>query len=57
VYRVRVRMPEPAVEAYGERRVVQPGMILAADVITDRRSFLNCLLDPLLAARARQAGA
>jgi hypothetical protein len=30
-------------------------MTLKADVITDKRTFMSWLLDPLLAARARAA--
>jgi membrane fusion protein len=39
--------------AYGKDRPLQPGMTLKADVITDKRTFMRWLLDPLLAARAR----
>ncbi|WP_298283661.1 HlyD family efflux transporter periplasmic adaptor subunit [Novosphingobium sp.] len=55
VYRLRVRVPAAHVDAYGVRRVLQPGMTLKADIIADRRTFLQWLLDPLLAARARTA--
>jgi multidrug efflux pump subunit AcrA (membrane-fusion protein) len=53
VYRVSVALTGPGITAYGIDRPLQPGMTLKADVITDKRTFLSWLLDPLLAARAR----
>ena len=53
VYRVRVALTGPMMQAYGIDKPLQAGMTLKADVITDKRTFLSYLLDPLLAARAR----
>ncbi|HYC02139.1 MAG TPA: HlyD family efflux transporter periplasmic adaptor subunit [Azospirillaceae bacterium] len=53
VYRVVVALDRGTVEAYGKRRDLMPGMTLSADIIVDRRSFLDWLLDPLRAARLR----
>jgi multidrug efflux pump subunit AcrA (membrane-fusion protein) len=53
VYRVRVALTGPNLKAYGVDKPLQPGMTIKADVITDKRTFLSYLLDPLLAARAR----
>jgi multidrug efflux pump subunit AcrA (membrane-fusion protein) len=53
VYRVRVALTGPMMQAYGVNKPLQPGMTLKADVITDKRTFLSYLLNPLLAARAR----
>jgi membrane fusion protein len=53
VFALRVRLEGQGVAAYGEMRALQPGMTVRADVITARRSFLQWLTDPLLAARAR----
>jgi membrane fusion protein len=53
VYRVRVALIGPGIRAYGVDKPLQPGMTLKADVITDKRTFMSWLLDPLLAARAR----
>ena len=55
VYRIRVALTGPGIQAYGKDRPLQPGMTLKADVITDKRTFMSWLLDPLLAARARAA--
>lgn len=53
VFRVRVKLAKDSVEAYGETLPLQPGMLLSADVVIDRRSLLEWLLDPLYAAGKR----
>ena len=53
VFRVRVRMKQDSVSAYGQTVPLQPGMLLTADVVIDRRSLLEWLLDPLYAAGRR----
>lgn len=53
VFRVRVRIDRNSVSAYGREMPLQPGMLLTADVIIDRRSLLEWLLDPLYAAGRR----
>lgn len=49
VFRVKVRLKHELVSAYGQDMPVQPGMLLSADVIIDRRTLLEWLLDPLYA--------
>jgi len=53
VFRVRVKMKRDSVSAYGQTVPLQPGMLLTADVVIDRRSLLEWLLDPLYAAGRR----
>lgn len=53
VYRVVVSFERSAVSAYGEDRALTPGMTLTADVVTDRRHFMDWVLDPLRAVRTR----
>lgn len=53
MFRVTVRMERAFVEAYGERRPLEAGMLLNADIITDRRSLIRWLLDPLYAVGRR----
>lgn len=55
MYRVAVTLTGPNIRAYGVDKPLQAGMTIKADVITDKRTFLSWLLDPLLAARARAA--
>lgn len=51
VYRVTAALDRPDIDAYGKKVGVQPGMLLKADIILEKRSLLNWLLDPLLSAR------
>jgi len=53
VFRVRVKLDHAWVDAYGRSTLLQPGMLLTADVVTDRRSLLQWLLDPLYAVGRR----
>ena len=53
VYEVRVTLARDFVEAYGERRHLQSGMALTADIPIDRRRLWQQLFDPLLAAGKR----
>ena len=53
VYRVRARPEHDYMEVYGDRIPLRPGMALEADIVTDRRSLLLWLLDPLLSLRGR----
>lgn len=53
VFRVRVKLESPGVNAYGRFVRLQPGMLLTADIITDRRTLLEWLLDPLYAVGRR----
>jgi membrane fusion protein len=55
VYEVRVRLDRDYVNAYGERRRLQPGMALRADIPIDRRTLWQFLFDPILAAGKRSA--
>lgn len=53
VYRVSVIPAEQTVNAYGEKVRLQPGMTLAANIVLERRSFLQWLLEPLNAVMKR----
>jgi membrane fusion protein len=53
VFRVRVALPRQSVSAYGREVPLQPGMLLAADIVIDRRTLLEWLLDPLYAVGRR----
>ncbi|MFK0299541.1 HlyD family secretion protein [Brevundimonas sp. NPDC090276] len=53
VYEVRVALERDHVMAYGERRALQSGMSLRADLPIDRRRLWQQLFDPLLAAGKR----
>jgi membrane fusion protein len=53
VYRIEVALDRQSVEAFGDRLALQPGMTLSANLILDRRSFLDWLLQPLNAVMMR----
>jgi membrane fusion protein len=53
VFRVRVNLDREEVEAYGEHIPLQAGMSLRADLIIDRRTLIEWLLDPVYAAARR----
>lgn len=49
VFRVTVALASDEVEAYGQRIPIQPGMMLSAGIVIERRTLLEWLLDPLYA--------
>jgi membrane fusion protein len=53
VYRVVVALDQDAINAYGQRYRIRSGMALSADIVLDRRSFAQWLLDPIKALRGR----
>jgi membrane fusion protein len=53
VFRVRVTLERENIAAYGEAIPLQPGMLLTADVVFDRRSLIRWLFDPLFAVAQR----
>lgn len=53
VYEVHVALDRQRIDAFGEALALEPGMTLSADVILDRRSFLDWILEPIRAVRAR----
>jgi len=55
VFRLRVALDDTAVAAYGRKVALRPGMLLTADVVIDRRSLMEWLLDPLYASGRREA--
>jgi membrane fusion protein len=53
VYRVKVAIDDQRIKAYGVEAPLQPGMTLTANIVLERRSFLDWLLAPLRAVRSR----
>lgn len=53
VYRINVTLEHQRVAGYGEQVRLQPGMTLSANIILERRSFLQWLLEPLNAVMKR----
>lgn len=53
VFRINVSLARDSVLAYGQQQPLRPGMLVTADVVIDRRTLLEWLLDPLYAAGRR----
>lgn len=53
VYRIRVSLDRQDVSAFGRSLALQAGMTLTANIVLDRRSFLDWLLEPLNSVRKR----
>jgi membrane fusion protein len=52
-YRVTVSLERPNVDAYGKKIPLQPDMLLKADIILERRTLMDWMLNPLLSARVQ----
>jgi membrane fusion protein len=52
-FRIRVSLAREAMQAYGESYPLQPGMLVSADVVFDRRSLVQWLFDPIYAVARR----
>jgi membrane fusion protein len=48
---VLIDLQKDTVFAYGKQFRIQPGSALTADIIIDRRTFAQWLLDPIFAIR------
>jgi membrane fusion protein len=55
VYRIKVAVDEPIVTANGQRFTVRPGMTLAGNIVLERQSFLDWLLQPVRSLRNRSS--
>ena len=53
VFRVRVTLDRESIYAYSESITLQPGLLLSADIVFDRRSLLQWLFDPIYAVGGR----
>jgi membrane fusion protein len=53
VYRVRVELRQDHVAAYGKTFPLQAGMALKGNIVLERRSFLDWLLEPIRTVRDR----
>ncbi|MCG7587978.1 HlyD family secretion protein, partial [Photobacterium sp. OFAV2-7] len=53
MYRVRAKLYQQSVSAYGKKFPLKVGMIADADIILEKRSLLEWLLDPIYAVKGR----
>ncbi|AUW03469.1 HlyD family efflux transporter periplasmic adaptor subunit [Vibrio campbellii] len=53
VYRVRTKLSSQQVIAYGEAFPLKAGMLFEADIILDKRSLIEWILDPIYSLKGR----
>ncbi|CAE6899468.1 HlyD family secretion protein [Vibrio sp. B1FIG11] len=53
VYRVRTKLSSKQVVAYGETFPLKAGMLFEADIILDKRSLIEWILDPIYSLKGR----
>jgi len=53
MYRVRATLAQQSVKAYGKTYLLKVGMIAEADIILEKRSLLDWLLDPIYAVKGK----
>jgi len=53
VYLVTAELPDASVMAFGRRQPLLPGMTLTARIVTEERSLIEWLFEPLFAVRGR----
>lgn len=53
VYRIRTTLSKQDMLAYGDTFPLKSGMLLEADIVLDRRSLLDWLLDPIYSLQGR----
>jgi membrane fusion protein len=53
VFRIRVSLSREIMQAYGQVVPMQPGMLVSAEIVFDRRSLLQWLFDPIYAVGRR----
>lgn len=53
VFRVEAALDHELIEAYGQALPLQPGLMVSADIVIDRRNLIEWLFDPLFAAGRR----
>jgi membrane fusion protein len=53
MFRIRVQLDRPTARAYGEEKPLQPGMQLEADILLDRRTLFEWILEPIYSLRGK----
>lgn len=53
VFRIRVSLSQESMQAYSQTIPFQPGMLVSAEIVFDRRSLLEWLFDPIYAVGRR----
>ncbi|WP_237057303.1 HlyD family efflux transporter periplasmic adaptor subunit [Microbulbifer sediminum] len=53
VYRLKARLDQQEIDAYGDSYPLKAGMLFEADIILDRRSLLDWFLNPIYSLKGR----
>ncbi|MBF4285554.1 HlyD family secretion protein, partial [Vibrio anguillarum] len=53
MYRVRAKLNQQSIKAYGKKFPLKVGMIADADIILEKRALLEWLLDPIYAVKGK----
>lgn len=53
LYRITVTLARQAVTAYGNEEALKPGMLLAADIMGERRRLIEWIFEPLYSLKGR----
>lgn len=56
VFRVKVRLEQQTIEAYGKRQKLLPGMTMNADLMLDNRRLVEWILEPLYGLTKQETG-
>jgi membrane fusion protein len=54
VFRIRVGLSRESMQAYGQVIPMQPGMLVSAEIVFDRRSLMQWLFDPIYAVARKE---
>ena len=52
-FRIKIRLDRPTAQAYGREQPLQPGMQLEADILLDRRTLFEWILEPIYSLRGK----
>ncbi len=52
-YRIKIRLPAQTIHAYGEDLPLRVGMTLEADIVTEERSLLKWVFDPIFSLKGK----
>ena len=53
LFRMKVRLAQQQIAAYGQSQPLKPGMTLEADILQDSRKIWEWVLEPVLAVAKR----
>ena len=53
VYRIQAKLDKQFIEGYGKEFNLKSGMLFNADIMLDKRSLIDWMLDPILSVKGR----